>query len=110
MASKMSYAGYVLALTGGIIIVLFGVFDLLGVAIREFRALEILPLFGGTIRALVQIIIGIVCIAGSKYVSTLTWGIILLILGIVAGNLGGTLVLIGAILGLISTTLKPPRK
>ncbi len=110
MASSLSKTGYILALIGGIIIVLSGVLNLLGVAVESFRVMEILPLFSGTIRALVHIIIGIVCIVGSRYVSTLTWAIILLILGIIAGNLGGTLVLVGAILGLISTTYKHPRK
>jgi hypothetical protein len=110
MASSLSHTGYLLALIGGIIIVLSGALHLLGATIDFFRVLELLPVFGGTIRAIVQIIIGAVCIAGSKYVSNLTWAIILLILGVIAGNLGGTLVLIGAILGLISTTYKHPRK
>ena len=110
MTSSLSHTGYILALIGGIIIVLSGALHLLGATIDFFRVLELLPVFGGTIRAIVQIIIGAVCIAGSKYVSNLTWTIILLILGVIAGNLGGTLVLIGAILGLISTTYKHPRK
>ena len=110
MASSLSYTGYILALIGGIIIVLSGALNLLGVAVELVRVMEILPVFSGTVRALVHIVIGVVCIAGSKYVSTLTWAIILLILGVIAGNIGGTLVLIGAILGLISTTYKHPRK
>ena len=110
MTSSLSKTGYILALIGGIIIVLSGALNLLGEAIELVRVMEILPLFSGTIRAIVHIIIGVVCIAGARYVSTLTWAIILLILGIIAGNLGGTLVLVGAILGLISTTYKHPRK
>jgi uncharacterized membrane protein len=110
LASSLSHTGYILALIGGILIVLSGVFSLLGVAAQFFQALSFLPLFSGTLRALFQIIIGIVCITFSRYLSTLTWAIILLILGIIAGNIGGTLVLVGAILGLISTTHKPRRK
>lgn len=110
MASSLSKTGRILILIGGIIILLSGVLNLLGATVEFLRVLEFLPLFGGTLRALVQVILGVVCIAGSRYVSTLTWAIILLILGIVAGNLGGTLVLVGGILGLISTTYKHPRK
>ena len=110
MTSSLSHTGYILALIGGIIIVLSGALHLLGVTIDFLRVLEFLPVFGGTIKAIIKIIIGAVCITGSKYVSNLTWAIILLVLGIIAGNLGGTLVLVGAILGLISTTYKRPRK
>jgi uncharacterized membrane protein len=110
MASSLSHTGYILALIGGILIVISGALNLLGVTIESLRVMEILPLFSGTIRAIVHIIIGAVCIAGSKYVSTLTWAIVLLILGIIAGNIGGTLVLVGAILGLISTSYRKPRR
>ncbi len=110
MASSVSHTGYILALIGGIIIVLSGVLNLLGIAVEFLSVVEIPILFRGTFRALFQIVLGVVCIAGSRYVSNLTWAIILLILGIIAGNLGGTLVLVGAILGLISTTYKPRRK
>ena len=110
MASSLSHTGYILVLIGGIFIVLSGALNLLGVAVESLRVMEIFPLFSGTIRALVHIIIGAVCIAGSRYVSTFTWAIILLILGVITGNIGGTLVLVGAILGLISTTYKKPRK
>jgi len=110
MVSSLSNTGRILALIGGIIIVLSGVVNLLGGAFEFFRVLEFLPLFSGTARAIVQIVIGAICIAGSRYISALTWAIILLILGVFAGNLGGTLVFVGAILGLISTTYKHPRK
>jgi len=110
MASSLSHTAYILAIVGGIIIVLSGALNLLGVTVELLRVTEILPFFSGTIRAIFHIIIGAVCITGSKYVSTLTWAIILLILGLIAGNIGGTLVLVSAILGLISTTYKHPRK
>ena len=55
----------------------------------------------GTIYAVVQIGFGIICIIGSKYITTLTWAIILIIFGIAGGNIGGTLVILGAIIGLV---------
>jgi len=109
-SSTLSYVAYILALLGGIIIILFGVFDFFGVALRIFRYASVLSFLSGTVSALVQIVIGIVCIIGSRYISGLVWTIILLILGIIAGTLGGSLVVIGAILGLASILLKSAPK
>jgi uncharacterized membrane protein len=105
--ATLAYVGYILALIGGIIIVIWGLIGLLGSAFLVFSPLAFI---GGTVYSIVEIILGILCIIGSRYVSTLIWGIILLILGIIAGNLGGSLVVLGAIIGLISTLIKsaPP--
>jgi len=110
MSSTLSHVGYILALLGGIIIILFGVFDLFGVALRIFRYASVLSFLSGTVSAIVQIVIGVVWIIGSRYSSGLVWAIILLILGIIAGTLGGSLVVIGAILGLASILLKSAPK
>lgn len=106
----LSYVGYILILVGGIIVLLFGLFDLLEVGVRIFRDISLLSFLSGTLRALAQVVIGIVCIIGSKFVSNLVWAIVLLVLGIVAGTLGGSLVVIGAILGLVSVLLKSAPK
>ncbi len=107
--STLSYVGYILVLIGGIIIVLFGFLDLLGMAVRIFRDVTVLSFLGGTVQALVQIVIGIVCIVGSRFVSNLVWAIILIVLGIVAGT-GGSIVVIGALLGLVSVLLRSAPK
>jgi hypothetical protein len=54
----------------------------------------------------VAIIIGIICVIGSRSVGTLVWAIVLIVLGIVSGGIGGVLVILGAILGLISILVK----
>jgi hypothetical protein len=105
----LSYIGYILALVGGIVIILFGLFDLLEVGGRIFRDISLLSFLSGTARALLKIVIGIVCAVGSKFVSNLVWAIVLLVLGIVAGTIGGTLVATGAILGIVSQLLKSAR-
>lgn len=102
----LSYVGHILVLVGGIIIVLFGLFDLLEVGGRIFRDISLLSFLSGTARALFQVIIGIVCAVGSKVTSNLVWAIVLLVLGIVAGTIGGTLVAVGAILGIVALLLK----
>ena len=108
--STLAYVGYILALVGGIIVLLFGLLGLFEVGIRIFRDISLLGFLTGTIRSLAHIVIGIVCIIGSRFLSNLVWAIVLLVLGIVAGTIGGTLIVIGAILGLVSVLLKSAPK
>jgi hypothetical protein len=108
--STIAYAGYILALVGGIIVLLFGLLGLLEVGVHIFRGISLLGFLSGTVRSLAQIVIGIVCIIGSRFVSNLVWAIVLLVLGIVAGTIGGTLVVIGTLLGLVSVLLKSAPK
>ncbi len=106
----LSYVGYIIALTGGIIIILFGLLDLLEVGVRIFRDISLLSFLSGTTWALTQIGFGIVCTIGFKFLSNLFWAIALLVIGIVAGTFWGTLVVIGAILGIVSILLKSAPK
>lgn len=104
--STLAYFGYVLSLLGGIVLILFGVLDLLGVASRLFRDVSLLWILSSTVSSVLRIVLGGICIIGSRFVSQLIWAIILLVLGVVAGTLGGSLVAVGAILGLVSILLK----
>ena len=108
--STLAYVGFILALVGGIIVLLFGLLGLFEVGVRILRDISLLGFLSGTIRSLAQIVIGIVCIIGSRYVSSLVWAIVLLVLGIVAGTIGGTLIVIGALLGLVSVLIKSAPK
>ena len=105
--TTLSYVGYILALVGGIILALFGLVSWIGNTILlPFTALASL---GSAAHGFITLVIGIIAIIGSRYVSRLDWGIVLLILGIIAGGLGGTLVFLGALLGLISRMVIEPR-
>ncbi|NLB75057.1 MAG: hypothetical protein GX799_01135 [Crenarchaeota archaeon] len=97
--ATLAYAGYVLALIGGIIIVISGLLTIIGSPFFAFSALSAL---GAFVNGIIQVVIGIICIIGSKQVKHLGWAIILLILGIIAGGIGGILVIVGALLGLIA--------
>jgi hypothetical protein len=100
---RLSYIGYVLALVGGILVVLFGLVGLLGSAFLIFSPLAFL---GKSVHSLVEIVLGVICIIGSRLVKNITWAVILVILGLVAGGIGGTLVVLGALIGLLSKLLK----
>lgn len=84
--NSLSYAGYVLVLLGGILLVIFGLLGLVGVVLIPFSPLYYI---GVSVHGLVTLIIGVICIIGSRYVGTLVWAIILLVLGIVATGIGG---------------------
>jgi hypothetical protein len=49
MSSTLSYVGYILALLGGIVIILFGILDLIGIALRIFRHASMLSFLSGTV-------------------------------------------------------------
>jgi hypothetical protein len=51
---------------------------------------------------LVGIILGVLAIVGSKYVTQLGWALALILVGFVTGGPGGLLVMLGGLLGLIA--------
>ncbi len=101
--NTLAYVGYILVLIGGILLAIFGALDVLGTLATPFTALGFL---GATIRGLVALAIGIVCIIFARYVGRLEWAIILIVLGFIATGPGGGLVIIGGLLGLISTLIR----
>ncbi len=97
--NTLAYIGYILVLIGGILLAIFGLLGLAGTVLIPFSPLYFM---GVAVHGLITLIIGIICVIGSKYVARLEWAIILLILGIIATGIGGALVFLGALLGLIS--------
>ena len=105
MNNNIAYWGYILALIGGIIIIVFGFLGLIGNSLGSAFS----PAgyyISGALYSIVAIIIGAICIIGSKSVGTLPWAIVLLVLGIISGGLGGALVILGGLLGLVSIFVK----
>jgi hypothetical protein len=62
----------------------------------------VLGALGGAFWGIIEIILGLVAIYGAKRVTDLMWAIVLIVVGILGGGLGGILVLIGGIVGLAS--------
>ena len=105
MKNRFAYWGYILALIGGILIIVFGFLGLIGNSLGS--AFSPAGYYvSGAMYSVVAIIIGVICVIGSKSVGTLVWAIVLLVLGIVSGGIGGVLVIIGALLGLVSIFVK----
>ena len=92
-------------LIGGILIIVFGFLGLIGSSFGS--AFSPAGYYvSGALYSIVAIIIGVICVIGSRSVGTLVWAIVLLVLGIVSGGIGGVLVILGALLGLISILVK----
>jgi hypothetical protein len=97
---SLGQIAYILALIGGIILVIQGILSFLGMAFLLFVPSIIGPL-GGSYWGIIEIILGIVAIYGARRATDLTWAIILIVVGLIAGGLGGLLVLLGGIVGLV---------
>lgn len=101
MATSVSQLAYVLALIGGILLIIFGLLSFLGWGF-DFGPLR----FGWgyytfALSGIVMVICGVIAVIGAKSASTLVWAIVLIVVGLIGGGLGGLLVLLGGIVGLI---------
>ncbi len=91
--------GYVLALLGGIVII---VLSLAAIANFSLYLPIRVPLAGYFGIGVISLILGIVAVFGSKRVNELLWGIVLVIVGFLTGGVGGLLALVGGLIGLLS--------
>jgi hypothetical protein len=104
---------YILALIGGIILVIQGLLSFGGMAFimcddflcpfqYDILGNGVAPSLGGPFWGIIIILLGIVAIYIAKRATGLTWDILLMVLGVIAGGLGGVIVLVGGIVGLVS--------
>jgi hypothetical protein len=95
----MAKIGYILALFGGIIIVVLSLASIANFQLAlPFRS----PLAGYFGIGVISLILGIVAVFGSKRVNELIWGIVVMAIGFLAGGVGGLLALLGGLVGLLS--------
>jgi hypothetical protein len=102
--SEISRIAYVLALLGGILLVILGLLSFIGYSFENFRSVFHWRFFAyGDI---IAIICGVIAVIGAKSADTLVWAIVLIVVGIIGGGLGGLLVVLGGLLGLIVVVTK----
>jgi hypothetical protein len=99
---SITRVAYLLALIGGILMVIFGLLGLIG---SSFGPREIFH-WGYAYGGIVTIVCGVIAFIGAKSASTLVWAIILIVVGAVGGGLGGLLVALGGLLGLLTVLTK----
>jgi hypothetical protein len=102
--ASLGKLAYYLALIGGIILVILGLLSFVGMAFSSPMP-SFLGALGGAFAGIIEIILGLVAIYGSKRLPDLMWDIILIIVGVLGGGWGGILVLIGGIVGLAAKFL-----
>ncbi|HYY90446.1 MAG TPA: hypothetical protein VE955_00495 [Candidatus Dormibacteraeota bacterium] len=91
-----------LYLVGGILLILSAVLDV-GIGLRSLlNFAPSIPSLGSLAGVILAIVVGVVALVGMGQVSNPAWNVILLILGFLAGGLGGLLVMVGAIVGLVA--------
>ena len=98
--SEIGKVAYILTLIGGILLVIFGILSLLSIGLNGPSFLY-WSVYSFAYSGIVMLICGVIAVIGAKYVTTLVWAIVLIIIGLIGGGLGGLLVLLGAIIGLI---------
>ena len=98
----LGHLAYILAIVGGILMVILGILGMLSYAVMMPFSSPIGGFFGAGI---VTIILGIIAVVLSKRVNELLWAVVLIVIGFLGGGIGGLLVLIGGILGLLARYL-----
>jgi hypothetical protein len=99
--SLLGRLAYILALIGGILMVVFRLLGFAGFAIVSMMSFGMPRLFPGY--EILGLILGIVAIIISKRATETLWAIVLIVIGLVdLQGIGALLVLFGGILGLVS--------
>jgi hypothetical protein len=104
---------YILAFIGGIILVIQGLLSFVGMAFilcddflcpvqYDVLGNGLTPSLDGSFWGIIILLLGIVAIYVAKRATKLTWDIVLIILGVIAGGLGGIIVLVSGIVSLVS--------
>lgn len=103
MSRTLANIGFILALIGSILLIIFGIVGMLGIFLLIFAPIYSLTAF---LWGIAMFIIGVLGAISSRFVFNIGAAIWLIILAIIASLLGGVyaawLIAIGAILGLLS--------
>ena len=95
----------VLVLVGGIILLVTGLVEVLSGGV-SLLAESVLNGVGGVGEGIVKVVVGLIGLLAYRFLKSLAWTIVVLILGIIAGGLGGVLLLLGAIVALMATFVR----
>lgn len=103
---SVSRIAYILALIGGILLLIFGLISLIGSSFGPSYLYWGWGFASFAYGGIISLICGVIAIVGARSASTLVWAIVLIIVGIIGTGLGGLLVVLGGLLGLIAAITK----
>jgi hypothetical protein len=89
-------------LLGGLVLILGAVLQVGGDFTGLLNLAPRLPSLGSLTDLLIAVVVGVLALAGIVQIRNPVWNIILLILGFIAGGLGGILVILGALIALVA--------
>ena len=99
--SSLGRLAYILALVGGILMVVLRLLGFLGFAVVSMLGFGVTRLFPGY--EILGLILGVVAIIISKRATEPLWAVVLIVIGLIdLQGIGAFLVLLGGILGLAS--------
>jgi hypothetical protein len=102
---QLSNLARILVLIGGIVLIIIGIIGIIASPIIGF--VEGLSQGLGRLgEGILQIVIGFIALLGHRQLKSLVWTIIILVAGIIAGGLGGVLLILGALIALVITFIK----
>jgi hypothetical protein len=91
-----------LYLLGGILLILGAILDIAGGLRGLLDFSTTVPSLGSLVGLLIAIVAGVLALVGMGQVSNPALSVILIILGYLAGGLGGIIVIIGAVIALVA--------
>jgi hypothetical protein len=100
---SVSRIAYILALIGGILMIILGLLSLIESSFENFGPFLH---WGFAYGSIVTMVCGVVAVIGARSVNTLVWAIVLIVVGVVGGGVGGLLVVLGGLLGLVTVVTK----
>ena len=103
--AQLSELARILVLVGGIVLVIFGIIGVLASPIVGFTQ-GFFEGIGRLGQGLLQIVIGLIAFFGHRQLKSLAWTVVILVLGIIAGGLGGILMVIGALIAIMTIFVK----
>ena len=95
----------VLVLVGGIVLLVTGLLQVLSGGV-SLLAESLLNGVGGVGEGMVKVVVGLIGLLAYRFLRSIAWTIVVLVLGIIAGGLGGVLLLLGAIVALVGTFVR----
>jgi len=104
----LSEFAFALSIVGALTLILFSLFRLFGIADVIVPYYWLIPstylfpvVVGLTGDMIITTVCGVIAVICSRKIHSLAGTVVLIVVGVIAGGVGGTLVLLGGILGLI---------
>ena len=98
---RLSTLASALVLAGGLILIIAGIISLVTNSGTLQSYIDSPLLLSRRQEGVLGIVVAVIALAGYRQVQVAAWGVLLIILGIVTGGLGGTLILVSGLVSIV---------